>query len=123
MPALAIRFSATVSLMTLQVASHGLRAPAATADDVKDYGAKANQAVPEAVFQANAAVQAANDMVARMVNLKPWIQATDAAKAAQVAGLEAQKAAVWSRPYIYSQVSKVAHNGAGSGVKQHHGHS
>jgi len=141
MPALAIRFSATVSLMTLQVASLGLRAPAATADDasrmpmmthealenpaeaVKDYGAKANQAVPEAVFQANAAVQAANDMVARMVNLKPWIQATDAAKAAQVAGLEAQKAAVWSRPYIYSQVSKVAHNGAGSGVKQHHGHS
>merc|ERR1719399_77963 len=68
------------------------------------YGEKAMASVNDAVGAANDGLQAARDMMARMMALRPWDEIDKAGMRSQEAGRETVEASVDARPYIYSQI-------------------
>eukprot|EP00397_Hematodinium_sp_SG-2012_P067414 GEMP01104482.1.p1 GENE.GEMP01104482.1~~GEMP01104482.1.p1 ORF type:complete len:205 (+),score=44.89 GEMP01104482.1:73-687(+) len=67
----------------------------------RDYGEKAVTAVNQAVNAANQGLQESQDMISRMMSLKPWKEIEAAGKQAEEAGQKAQEMAKLARPYIY----------------------
>merc|ERR1719152_435818 len=74
-------------------------------DRARMYGDKAVVSVNEAVGAARQGLQAAKDMIARMMSLKPWHEIAESGKQAQEAGARAQEMAKMARPFIYQQTS------------------
>merc|ERR550514_1809738 len=72
-------------------------------DRARLYGDKAVKSVNEAVGAARQGLQAAKDMMARMMSLKPWHEIASAGKQAEDAGAKAQEMAKMARPFIYTQ--------------------
>lgn len=67
------------------------------------YGDKAVTSVNEAVGAARQGMQAAKDMMARMMSLKPWHEIAKSGAQAEEAGKKAQEMAKMARPFIYAQ--------------------
>merc|ERR1719161_1096184 len=71
----------------------------------REYGDKAVHSVNQAVSAANAGLNAARDMISRMMSLKPWNEIAKAGQKAEDAGMKAQEMAKMARPFIYGQIS------------------